>query len=34
VLRLRDQCDAILDAAGYYGGSRYEAYCKPRPVAA
>lgn len=29
VLRLRDQCDALLDAAGYYGGSRYEAYCKP-----
>lgn len=28
-VRLRDECDSILDAAGYYGGSRYEAY-KPK----
>jgi hypothetical protein len=26
-LSLRDQCDTILDAAGYDGGSRYRAYC-------
>ena len=32
VLRLRDQCDAILDAAGYYGGSYYDAYCRPVTV--
>jgi hypothetical protein len=25
---LRDRCDAILDAAGFHGGSRYRAYCK------
>jgi hypothetical protein len=28
VLRLRDEVDAILDAAGYYGGVYYEAYCR------
>ncbi len=27
-LELRDRCDAILDAAGYNGGSRYRAYGK------
>lgn len=27
-LRLRDECDSILDAAGYYGGSYYEAYAR------
>jgi hypothetical protein len=27
-LRLRDECDAILDAAGYHGGTYYEAYCR------
>lgn len=28
-LRLRDEANTILDAAGFYGGSRYEAYGKP-----
>jgi hypothetical protein len=27
-LDLRDRCDAILDAAGFHGGSRYRAYSK------
>ena len=33
-LRLRDEVDAILDGAGYYGGSYYEAYCRTDQTAA